>query len=161
MSRGEAADPDRPITFRATIEAGRGGGALVSLPFDVEEVYGTRGRVAVAAAFDGHVYRGSVAPMGGQHILGVTKAVRAAIDKDVGDIVEVVVQRDTAERTVDVPPELEAVFQAAPDAREAYAGLSYTRRREFAEWVGAAKKQETRDRRAGKAVAMVREGKTL
>lgn len=161
MSRREPSDSDGPITFRATIEAGRGGGALVSLPFDVEEVYRTRGRVAVAATFDGHVYRGSIAPMGGRHILGVTKAVRAAIGKDVGDSVEVFVQRDTAERTVDVPPELGAALRAAPDAREAFQGLSYTHRREFAEWVADAKKQDTRDRRAGKVVAMVREGKTL
>jgi hypothetical protein len=51
--------------FEATIEQGRGGGAFVAVPFDVEEVSGTKGRVPVVATFDGEVYRGSIAPMGG------------------------------------------------------------------------------------------------
>ena len=33
--------------FKATIEAGGGGGAFVAIPFDVEKTYGTRGRVKV------------------------------------------------------------------------------------------------------------------
>ena len=56
--------------------------------------------------------------------------------------------------------EYETALAAQPAARERYEALSYTHRREFAEWVAEAKKQETRDRRAAGAVEMLLEGRT-
>lgn len=150
-----------PRTFQAKIVAGRGGGAMVEIPFSVEDAYGTRGQVMVKAAIDGQEYRGSVAPMGqGVHILGVRKAIRQAIGKDVGDLVTVSLERDTEARVVKAPPELAAALRADAEAQRRYDALSYTHRREFAEWVREAKKQETRDRRATRAILMLRAGET-
>ena len=147
--------------FEAEIIAGRGGGAMVEIPFSVKEVYGTGGQVRVAATFDGHEYRGSIAPMGGGvHVLGVRKDIREGIGKGVGDLVSVTVGRDTAPRIVELPPELQVAFEDSPEARGLYDGLSYTHRREFAEWVGGAKKQETRDRRAARSIEMLQSGET-
>lgn len=145
-------------TFEATIEAGRGGGAFVAIPFSVEEAYGTRGRVPVRATFDGHEYRGSIAPMGGRHLLGVVKDIRTALGKDVGDTVSVTVERDEVERSVDVPVELVTVLGQDAEAKAIFDELSYTRRKEFARWVGSARKEETRRRRAEKAPDMLRSG---
>lgn len=145
--------------FAATIEAGRRGGALVRIPFDVREEFGTRGQVKVHATFDGAAYRGSLAPMGGgEHALGVTKAVRDAIGKDVGDEVRVALWRDTVMRTVDLPPELSAALAKSPEARRRYEALSHTHRREYAQWVAEAKRQETRDRRAARTVERLADG---
>ena len=63
-------------------------------------------------------------------------------------------------RTVAVPPELQRALGGSNDAAERYETLSYTHRREFAEWVAQAKKQETRDRRAAKAIEMIRAGRS-
>lgn len=146
-------DRDSSREFDAVIEAGRGGGAMVHVPFDVRELFGTGGQVRVHATFDGEPYRGSLAPMGGgRHALGVTRTIREAIGKDVGDQVHVSFRRDTEERTVVLPPELVAAFAATPAARRRYEGLSYTHRREYAEWVAEAKREETRKRRAARAV---------
>ena len=65
---------------------------------------------------------------------------------------------DTQPRTVDVPAELAAALDADPRARAAFDALSYSHRREWADHVREAKKPETRVRRAGKAVAALREG---
>ncbi len=139
--------------FAATLETGRRGGALVRIPFDVREEFGTGGQVKVHATFDGAAYRGSLVPMGGgEHALGVTKAVRDAIGKDVGDEVRVTLRRDTTKRTVDLPPELAAALARFPEVRRRYESLSYTHRREYAQWVAEAKRQETRDRRAARTV---------
>jgi hypothetical protein len=146
-------------SFDGLIEAARGGGAFVLVPFDVKEAFGS-GRPKVRALIDGHEYRGSLANMGQGHCLGIRKDVRAAIGKEVGDSVHIDVTLDTEPRTVTVPDELEAAFAEAPEARSRYEGLSYTHRREFAEWVSEAKQQETRDRRARKAVEMVLQGKS-
>lgn len=150
-----------PRRFDAQILAGRGGGAMVEVPFSVREAYGTGGQVKVRATFDGHPYRGSVAPMGdGVHAIGLRKDVRAAIGKDVGDVVSVTLERDDEPRRVEVPPELVRVLQARPEAAGRFERLSYTHRREFSEWVAEGRKAETRERRAGKAVEMILEGRS-
>lgn len=139
--------------FDATILEARGGGAFVEVPFDVHALFGTRGQVRVRASFDAVEYRGSIAPMGGdRHALGITKAVRREIEKDVGDQVHVTIERDTEERTVELPAELAAALRDAPEAAARYTDLSFTHRREYAQWVGEAKKQDTRDRRAARAI---------
>lgn len=145
-------------SFDAVIQGGDRGGAFVLVPFDVKEAFGS-GRPKVRALIDGHEYRGSLMNMGGGHMLGIRRDVRAAIDKDVGDSVHVEVELDTAPRTVAVPPELRAALDDSPAAAERYGALSYTHRREFAEWVAGAKKPETRDRRAARAVEMILDGK--
>ena len=153
---------EEPLRFDAEILAGRGGGALVEIPFSVPDTYGTGGQVKVVATFDGHEYRGSLAPMGGGvHVLGVRKDVRSALGKDIGDRVTVTLVRDTAPRVVAVPPELERALAAHPEARQRYDALSFTHRREYAEWVAEAKKQETKERRATKAIDMISSGKAL
>lgn len=147
--------------FEALIRAGRGGGAAVDVPFSAKDVFGTGGQVRVVATFDGHEYRGSIAPMGGGvHVLGVRKDVRASICKDVGDTVQVTMRRDTEPRTVAVPMELSAVLARNREAEANFEALSYTHRKEYAVWVAEAKKQETRDRRAAKAVDMLLAGET-
>ena len=135
---------------------------MVEVPFSVREVYGTGGQVKVRATFDGHPYLGSIAPMGGGvHVLGVRKDVRAAIGKDVGDTVSITMVRDDEPREVEVPPELARALEANPDVAARFDDLSYTRRRELAEWVGGARKAETRERRVRGAVEMIREGRSL
>ena len=146
--------------FDATIEAAGRGGAAVAVPFDVREVFGS-GRPRVRALIDGHEYRGSIANMGRGHVLGVRKDVRAAIGKDIGDRVHVVVELDTEERVVTVPEELARTLAGNRVAKERYGRLSYTHRKEYARWVGEAKKEETRDRRAERAIEMILSGTSL
>ena len=129
------------------------------MPLDVKAEFGTGGQVRVKATFDDVPYRGSIAPMGdGTHILGIRKAIRAEIGKHVGDIVAVVFEQDTEERVVKLPQELKAAFAAHPDAVARYQEKSFTFRRETAEWVGSAKKPETRLRRAAQAMDRILDG---
>jgi len=93
-------------------------------------------------------------------MIGLLKAIRDAIGKDVGDTVHVTVERDTEERTVTVPVDLAAALRKDPTADAAFEKLSYTHRREFVQWIEEARRPETRERRIGKTVEMVKEGKT-
>ena len=57
--------------FKARIEGASVGGACVYFPYDVEEEFGTKGRVPVKATFDGVPYSGSLVKYGApQHMLG-------------------------------------------------------------------------------------------
>ncbi|MFB6725582.1 YdeI/OmpD-associated family protein [Kribbella sp. NPDC056345] len=141
-------------TFEGVIEVGDGGGAWVEVPGAVVAALGGGGRIPVLATFDGVAYRGSIASMGGCLALGVLKGIRAELGKGAGDRVTVTVERDTAERTVDVPEDFAAALAEA-GMREAFDKLSYSHRREHVNAIAEAKKPETRARRIAKALEML------
>lgn len=67
-------------------------GAYVEFPHDVQALFG-KGRVKVAATFDGVPYAWSLVRMGTPgHILGMRKDIRAQIGKQPGDTVHVTVR---------------------------------------------------------------------
>jgi bifunctional DNA-binding transcriptional regulator/antitoxin component of YhaV-PrlF toxin-antitoxin module len=149
------------VRFTATLEdAGRGGGRWLVVPVDVREAFG-EARPPVRGTVNGTPFRGRLAVYGGQTVLGLRREIREAAGIDVGDEVEVELERDDAPREVVVPAELEAVLAGDPQLRERYDALAFTHRREYAEWVGEAKRQTTRDARAQKAAQMLRDGATL
>ncbi|UOQ99371.1 YdeI/OmpD-associated family protein [Hymenobacter sp. 5317J-9] len=147
--------------FEAVLEAGEDhAGVFVVLPFSVQEVYGTRGRIPVQATFDGYPYQGSAVPLGdGHHALLLLKQIRKAIDKTVGDTVRVTLARDTAERKMEAPADLAAELAANHKAAAYFNKLAYTHQREYVRWLEGAKKPETRTKRLGEAVAMLTQGR--
>ncbi len=146
--------------FKAQIQEARvgSGGAGVEFPFDVEAEFGTRGNVPVQATLNGVPYRGSLMNCGMErHTLGVLKSVRAKIDKGPGDTIDVVVWKDEEARTVEIP----AFFKKLLKSEGLLAGfekLSFTHRKEYVRWIEEAKKEETRQNRVAKAIAMLRGG---
>jgi uncharacterized protein YdeI (YjbR/CyaY-like superfamily) len=66
--------------------------------------------------------------------------------------VTVVLERDETPRTVTPPPDLARALQANPAAQAAWAKLSHTHRKEYAQAVSEAKKPETRARRVEKTI---------
>jgi len=144
--------------FKAEIHDGRGGGAFVFFPYDVEQEFGAKGHVPVQATFDGEQYRGSLAKYGSpQHMLGVSKAIREKLGKKAGDMLDVVLWKDEEERTVEVPPEFQKLLKKE-GLLPSFDKLSYTHRKEYCRWITEAKKEETRLRRLEKAVEMLRSG---
>jgi Domain of unknown function (DUF1905)/Bacteriocin-protection, YdeI or OmpD-Associated len=138
-----------------------GGGALVPLPENAAEVFGTRARFPIHATFNGIPYRGSTMPMGdGTFCVGITKAIRADSGADIGDTVHVVLERDNAERVVDVPPDLAEALQEA-GLMSRFGAMAFTHRKEYARWVAEAKRAETRAARVAKAVTMIGDGARL
>ena len=77
----------------------------------------------------------------------------------VGDDVTVSVETDDTPRVVDVPPELTAALAENPAAGAAFAALSPSHRREYAQWVGDGKRAETRVRRATATAVKVLDGR--
>ena len=136
-------------------DSGRGGGRWVQVPFDPREVFG-EARPAVRGTVNGTPIRGRLAIYGGEAYLGLRREIREAAGIADGDMVEVVLERDDEPREVQLPPELDAALDA--QARSAFDALAFTHRREYAEWVGEAKRAETRARRAQRAIEMLREG---
>lgn len=69
-------------------------GAYIEFPFDVREEFG-KGRVPVIATFDGVPYVGSLVRMKTLgHIIGIRKDIRAQINKQAGDVIDVTIVED-------------------------------------------------------------------
>lgn len=148
-----------PRNFRAVIERSGGGGAYVSVPFDVEAAFGKK-RVPVHATIEGEPYRGTLVRMGGPaHILIVLKEIRERIGKQPGDEVEVSLAEDLEPRVIEVPPDLASALQADAEARKFYDALSYTHRKEYVRWIEEAKREQTRVDRVARTVEMLKAGK--
>ena len=140
-------------------ESGRGGGRWVQVPFDARDVFG-EARRAVRGTVNGTPLRSRLVVYGATTYLGLRREIREAAGIEVGDLVEVVLERDDAPREVALPAELAAALAGDGDGglRATFDALAFTHRREYAEWVGGAKRDETRARRAAKAIEMLREG---
>lgn len=143
--------------FKAKIEPANMGGAFVFFPYATEKEFGTRGKVPVKATLNGAAYTGSMIKHGfPQHMLHVPKATREELGKAIGDMLDVVVWKDEAERVLEVPAEFLTLMK-----REGlltyFESLSYTHRKEYCRWVSEAKKEETRAARLKKSVVMLRD----
>lgn len=57
-----------------------------------------------------------------------------------------------------IPEELELAFRSDPSLKESYEALSISKKREYAEYVGSAKGEETRQQRLEKVIPMILEG---
>jgi hypothetical protein len=144
--------------FRAKIEPTDHGHGFIYFPFDTQEEFGTRGQIRVQATFDGMPYAGALVKYGApQHMLPVVKNILEKIGKRPGDRVDVVIQRDESARTVEAPPEF-AMLMKKEGVLAAFEKMSFTHRKEYCRWITEAKKEETRQARLTKAIAMLKKG---
>jgi uncharacterized protein YdeI (YjbR/CyaY-like superfamily) len=97
--------------------------------------------------------------MGGRFMLGISADVREHADVAAGDVVDLNVELDTDPREVTVPADLQQALATDAHARTVFEGLSYSRKQRHVLSIEGAKTDETRQRRIGKAIAELREGK--
>ena len=148
-------------TFTAVIQNAGGGGAFVNVPFDVEAVFGAK-KPRVKATIDGVPYRGLLTRMGTEHhLLIILKEIREKIGKSFGDEVTITVEPDTEPRVLEVPKDLMQELKKDKEAKAFFDRLSYTHQREYVTWITQAKKEETRQNRLTKAIAMLKQGKKV
>jgi hypothetical protein len=131
--------------FDAVIGA-EGDGTFIPVRLDVPAVFG-RVRAPVRVTLGGHTWRSTVMRYGTDYVLPLSRANREAAGVQAGDAVTVALVSDDEPRAVAVPDDLAAALDAAPGARAAFDGCSFSHRREWVEWVTEAKRPETRERR--------------
>jgi hypothetical protein len=144
--------------FKTRLTSRGPGGAwtYLTVPFSVEEAFGTKARVAVAATMNGFAFQNSIMPNGdGTHSMMVSKALQAGAKAAAGDLVSVTMAVDRSECVVEIPPELKKALSRNRDAAKAFEALSYSHRKEFAEWIASAKLGETWVSRAEKSIPMI------
>lgn len=149
----------KKIKFTALIqEASVGtGGAYVLFPFDVEKIFGVKGRVPVKATIDGEPYRGSLVKYGHpQHMFPVLKSIREKLGKKIGDPIEVILEQDNEERKITTPADFKKALKVHK-LDKVFDSMSFTHRKEYVQWIEDAKKAETRENRIVKAILKISE----
>jgi hypothetical protein len=114
----------------------------------------------VTVTVNGGAFALRLARMGGENLIGLSKAVRAAARVELEESYDIEIAVDAVERTVEVPQDLAAALAADGPAQAGFGALAYSHRKEYVRWVTEAKRPQTRAERVAKAVEMVREGKT-
>jgi hypothetical protein len=148
-----------PQRFTAELRpAGDSGGAGFDVPHEVAAALSDAKRPPVVVTIGVHAFRTRLAVYGGQPMVGVSKANRAAAGIEVGDRFDVAIAVDEEPRTVEVPGDLAEALAADPEAAGAFDRLSFTHRREYVNWITEARKPETRARRVAGTVERVRGG---
>ncbi len=134
--------------------------AALKPPFDVVEVFQRKGRVPVKGTINGFPFRSSLMNMGDGHMMVVNADLRAGAKCQAGDSVSVVMELDTEERKVELPPYLKKLIAGEPGAKEAWEKLSFTNQKEHVRAIEGAKREETREKRIAAMMEMLRNKKS-
>ncbi len=152
----EAVCDDRGMRFTTTLDLAGKTATGFRVPASVVEALGAGKRPPVVVTINGYRYRNTVAVYGDAYLICVAAEHRAGAGVAAGDVLEVDLQLDTEPRVVAVPPDLAAILDGDPLARQAFDALSYSNQRRITESVAGAKSAETRQRRIDKAVDELR-----
>ncbi len=147
------------MRFTTTLLQSNGNATGIVVPPAVVEALGSGKRPPVTVTLNGYTYRNTIAVMGGEYMVGVSAAHRAAAGVTGGQTLEVDIELDTAPRVVTVPDDFAAALDADPDARQTFNSLSYSNQSWHVLQVEDAKTDETRQRRIAKSVEMLRQGR--
>jgi Domain of unknown function (DUF1905)/Bacteriocin-protection, YdeI or OmpD-Associated len=147
------------MRFRARIELHGKTATGIQVPAGVVESLKSGKRPPVRVTIDGHTYRSTVAPMGGEFLLPVSAENRELAGVEAGDEVDVEVELDTEPREVTVPPDFSDALDRDADARRFFDGLSKSSKQRVVLSIEGAKTAETRPRRITKAISDLHEGR--
>ncbi len=142
-------------TFTTTIKASGNNTGIEVPPENIAEL-GSSKKPPVKVHLPGYSYPSTVAVMGGNYLIALSKAHREAAELQAGDKVEVTLELDETPRTVEVPDDLQAALDQASVAAS-FEALAFSKRKAFVQQLEDAKTEETRARRIAKIVASLSE----
>ena len=148
------------VVLHARVEPRGPAGALLLTDAQVS-VLGSGKRAPVVVTIGDRSARLRLAVMGGENMIGLSKANRALLGVEMGAEVTAVITVDDAPREVEIPAALADALAGDDLARTAYEKLAFTHRREYAEWIASAVRASTRASRVVKALEMLRAGRTV
>lgn len=148
-------------TFRTELLKGEGDTTGFVIPDKVVQALGQGKRPKVTVTINGNFsYPNTVAVMGGQYMIGISKERRKLAGVEGGEMIEVTLELDTAPRVMEIPADLQKALDKDKAAKAFFATLSYSNQRRHIDPINDAKSPETRARRIEKSIALFREGKS-
>lgn len=145
------------MKFTSSVWANEDGNTGIPVPEHVIDELGGGKHPKVSLTLNGFSYRSSIAKMGDQFLIPVSKARREEGNLEVDVPYEIDIDLDTAPRTVDVPEELAAHFESDSAAKATWDAMSYSVQLRTVTPINNAKKPETRQRNVEKVIAQLGE----
>lgn len=147
-------------TFRTELIHGRkrpySTWTFIRVPESVRAEFEGTGRLPVNCTLRRTTFRSTLSRGEDVYRIHVKQELLKELGLSAGDRVQVTLELDEEPRTFAVPGELQALLDDDAQLARAYADLTASLKRAWAQYIDEAKRQETRDRRAGKAPAGIR-----
>lgn len=124
-------------------------------PYSAIEEFGSKGNIPVLISVDGHNFEHTLLPSRNGHYLVYNEFIRQLVGKDIGDIVHVVLEKDTKERKYIVPEHIEKALKEG-GVFEIYLKQPDYLKREQVNYIEIAKKEETKVNRLAKLISTLR-----
>ena len=141
--------------FRAKLYA-VGVNRCVDVPPEVSEALGGETHIRVMGRVGGELYRSNLAPRGGgMHRLFVHSDIWRKLGVDVGDVVEVEIERDEQEWEITIPGDLAEAIPEGSETLEAFQALTVPNRKRFIDRIEEAKTPATRQRRIEQGIKLL------
>jgi len=131
---------------------------FIALPFNPNEVWGTKQRHHVTGSVNGHTVRGSLGSDGTQFFLLLGAAWRRDKGLDAGAQVDVVLSPE-GPQSEQLSPDVTSALEAEPRAKAFFEALATFYRNNYIKWIESAKRPETRITRISEMVELLKVGK--
>ncbi len=134
---------------------GVGTWTLAPIPPEIAKDGGLKARARVRGKIDDEPFEGSVVAYDkGRIALVVKDELRARLRKESRNLVSVELSLDSRPPAVELPKDFGDALAKNPKAKLKFDKMPPSHQREYADWVGSAKKQETRAKRIAEALEM-------
>ncbi len=146
---------DRAMEYTTRLEPLPGTKARVPVPFDPDEVWGTKRQHHVGGTIAGVRVRGSIRKDGGDWSFSVSLCDRPI---SAGDVVNVVISPEGPQRW-ELEPDFRAALEASPDAGAFFDSLAQFYRKGYLRWIDATKRRpDVRAERISEVVRLLDAG---
>jgi hypothetical protein len=136
------------------------GRSINILPPEASAALPSRGQVAVTGTIEGHAWDTIVEPDGRRgHWLDLSDEITAATGLEPDDMASITLAPTKEWPEPEVPGDLQAALDEAPDLADMWQSITPMARWEWARWVCATKNPDTRARRVEVAISKMRSGK--
>ena len=120
----------------------------VDVPVGISRMLGDEPTIPVTGHAAGVDFRSTLTPRGNHaHRLFVHSRIWRPRHIDIGDSLEIALERDVESREPETPYDFLKALDGRPAARSVYDKASIAFRREIGNWLAGAKRTETRERR--------------
>ncbi len=124
----------------------------IKIPADIIEKLGGGKKPLVKITVNGFTYRSAVAVMGGAYMVGVNAGNREPAKVKGGEKIEVTIELDTEERTVEIPADFLKALNRNSATKKKFEALSNSRKKALTLPIASGKTEETRNRNIEKAM---------
>lgn len=128
--------------------------SVIYFPYQVFEEFGSKGNIPVLITVDGNKFEHTLLPSLNGHYIVYNKFIKQLVGKETGDTVHVTLEKDTAERKYVVSPYIEKALREKGFLDRYLKQPDYLKR-EQANFIEIAKKEETKKNRLNKLILIL------